>query len=106
MDDARALEDAGAFAIVLESIPPDVAEAATRLLSIPTIGIGAGPWCDGQVLVGHDMLGLTDHSPSFVRQYARLAEAIGTAAAGYVREVKDGRFPERTVPAGTAHNRE
>lgn len=107
MDDARLLEDAGAFAIVLESIPADVAAAATRLLSIPTIGIGAGPWCDGQVLVGHDMLGFSDHAPpSFVRQYAQLAATIAGAAADYVRDVKEGRFPERAVPAGTVHDSE
>jgi 3-methyl-2-oxobutanoate hydroxymethyltransferase len=106
LDDARMLEEAGAFAIVLESIPAEVAAAATRMLSVPTIGIGAGPHCDGQVLVGHDMLGLSDNTPSFVRQYARLAETIDAAAAAYVREVKDGRFPERAVPAGTAHEHE
>jgi 3-methyl-2-oxobutanoate hydroxymethyltransferase len=106
LQDARALEDAGAFAIVLESIPADVAAMATRLLSIPTIGIGAGPSCDGQVLVGPDMLGLSPAVPSFVRQYASLAEAIGTAAGAYVRDVKDGRFPEQAVPAGTAHTSE
>jgi 3-methyl-2-oxobutanoate hydroxymethyltransferase len=104
LDDARALEDAGAFAIVLESIPAEVAAAVTRLLSIPTIGIGAGPWCDGQVLVAHDMLGLTSDAPSFARQYAQLAEAIGNAATAYVRDVKDGRFPERAVPAAIAHD--
>ena len=105
LDDARALEEAGAFAIVLESIPAEVAAAVTRMLSIPTIGIGAGPWCDGQVLVGHDMLGLSiDPPPSFVRQYARLAETIDAAAASYVRDVKEGRFPERSVPAATAHD--
>jgi len=106
LDDARALEEAGAFAIVLESIPADVAAATTRTLSIPTIGIGAGPSCDGQVLVGHDMLGLSVGAPPpFVRQYARLAEAISAAAAVYVSDVKDGRFPERPAPAGTALDR-
>jgi 3-methyl-2-oxobutanoate hydroxymethyltransferase len=107
MDDARALEEAGAFAVVLESIPAEVAATATRMLSVPTIGIGAGPWCDGQVLVGHDMLGFSAQAPpSFVRQYARLAETIATAAADYIRDVKEGRFPERAVPAGTAHDSE
>jgi 3-methyl-2-oxobutanoate hydroxymethyltransferase len=106
LDDARALEDAGAFAIVLELIPADVAAAATRLLSIPTIGIGAGPSCDGQVLVGHDMLGLSGEPPPFVRQYARLAETIGAAATAYVHDVKEGRFPERAVPAGATHDNE
>jgi len=102
LEDARSLEEAGVFAIVLESIPADVAAMATRLLSIPTIGIGAGPSCDGQVLVGPDMLGLSSQVPSFVRLYARLAETVGSAAATYVRDVKDGRFPEQAVPAGTA----
>jgi 3-methyl-2-oxobutanoate hydroxymethyltransferase len=106
LNDARALEDAGAFALVLESIPADVAAAATRLLSIPTIGIGAGPSCDGQVLVGHDMLGFSTWTPPpFVRQYAQLAETIAAAAAVYVSDVKDGLFPERPVSAGTAHDR-
>jgi len=106
LNDARALEDAGAFALVLESIPADVAAATTRLLSIPTIGIGAGPSCDGQVLVGHDMLGFSTWAPPpFVRQYAQLAETIAAAAAVYVSDVKDGLFPEHPVSAGTAHDR-
>lgn len=106
LNDARALEDAGAFALVVESIPADVAAATTRMLSIPTIGIGAGPSCDGQVLVGHDMLGFSTWAPpSFVRQYAQLAETISAAAAVYVSDVKDGRFPERPVPAVSAHDR-
>jgi 3-methyl-2-oxobutanoate hydroxymethyltransferase len=105
LDDARAREEAGAFAVVLESIPADVAATATRMLSIPTIGIGAGPWCDGQVLVGHDMLGLSVGTvPPFVKQYARLAETIAAAAAAYVSDVKGGQFPERPVPAGAAHD--
>ena len=104
LDDARALEEAGAFAVVLESIPADVAAAATRMLSIPTIGIGAGPSCDGQVLVGHDMLGLSEQVPSFVRKYTQLAETVSAAAAAYVGDVKQGRFPEQSVPAGTAHH--
>ena len=101
--DALALEGAGAFALVLESIPADVAAEVTRLLSIPTIGIGAGPSCDGQVLVAHDMLGLTDGAPPpFVRQYAQLAAAIDRAAASYVQDVKAGRFPAPAVPAVVA----
>jgi 3-methyl-2-oxobutanoate hydroxymethyltransferase len=102
LQDATALEDAGAFAIVLEMIPADVAAAATRLLSIPTIGIGAGPACDGQVLVGHDMLGLTaGEPPSFVRTYARLSATIEHAARAYVSDVRGGHFPEQPVPAAT-----
>jgi 3-methyl-2-oxobutanoate hydroxymethyltransferase len=104
LEDAQALEDAGVFAIVLESIPAEVAAAATRAVSVPTIGIGAGPWCDGQVLVAHDMLGLTDTPPSFSRQYAQLAQTIAAAAADYVRDVREGRFPERAVPVGTARD--
>lgn len=106
LQEARVLEEAGAFAIVLESIPADVAAMATRLLSVPTIGIGAGPSCDGQVLVGHDMLGLSSSVPSFVRQYAQLAQTIDTAATAYVRDVKDGRFPELAVPAATGQTSE
>jgi 3-methyl-2-oxobutanoate hydroxymethyltransferase len=101
--DAQALADAGAFALVLESIPAAVAAAVTSVLSIPTIGIGAGPSCDGQVLVGHDVLGLTDGPPpSFVRQYAHLADTVSDAARAYIRDVREGRFPEGTVAATTA----
>jgi len=107
LNDAGALENAGAFAVVLEAIPDDVAANVTRLLSIPTIGIGAGPSCDGQVLVGHDMLGFChEPPPSFVRQYARLADVIDTAARAYVRDVKDGHFPGKPVGAHTAHESE
>jgi 3-methyl-2-oxobutanoate hydroxymethyltransferase len=91
--DARALEQAGAFAIVLESIPAAVAEAATAALSIPTIGIGAGSRCDGQVLVSYDALGLSDVAPPFVKQYARLGEQVVEAARAYAKEVREGKFP-------------
>jgi 3-methyl-2-oxobutanoate hydroxymethyltransferase len=92
--DARELERAGAFAIVLEMIPDDLAGVVTAALRIPTIGIGAGPDCDGQVLVSHDMLGLTSgFVPSFVRQYARLAETVTGAARAYVDDVRGQRFP-------------
>lgn len=102
LQDATALEDAGAFAIVLEMIPAEVAAAATRLLSIPTIGIGAGPSCDGQVLVAHDMLGLgAGEPPPFAKSYARLADTIEQAARAYVDEVREGRFPARAVAADT-----
>ena len=94
MGDARLLEDAGAFAIVLESIPPDVAAAATRLLSIPTIGIGAGAACTGQVLVWHDVLGLSDgHRPKFVKAYADLKTTVVTALRAYANDVRTGAFP-------------
>jgi 3-methyl-2-oxobutanoate hydroxymethyltransferase len=107
IEEAKLLEDAGAFALVLESIPADVAAAATRALSIPTIGIGAGPWCDGQVLVGHDMLGFTDGPvPPFVRQYAHLAESISDATRAYVRDVRAGRFPEQPVSTAIATHTE
>ena len=92
--DALALQDAGAFAIVLESIPEEVAQATTAALEIPTIGIGAGPYCDGQVLVSYDMLGLFDRFvPSFVKQYANRAEGVRAATRAYVDEVHQGRYP-------------
>jgi 3-methyl-2-oxobutanoate hydroxymethyltransferase len=101
--DAEALQDAGAFAIVLESVPSPVAERITASLHIPTIGIGAGGHCDGQVLVSHDMLGLSDgYVPSFVRQYASLAETVVAAAGAYVEDVRAGRFPEVPVRPSTA----
>lgn len=102
MADARALEAAGAFALVIESVPEAVAAAVTAALAIPTIGIGAGPDCDGQVLVGHDMLGLTDGAvPPFVRQYAELAQSVESAARAYVDDVRMGRFPmSHTAAAG------
>jgi len=93
--DALALEDAGAFAVVLESIPDSVAEAVTSRLQIPTIGIGAGPHCDGQVLVSYDFLGLFDaHVPPFVKQYAKLGEAILSATENYAHDVREGIYPQ------------
>ena len=92
--DARAVEAAGAFSIVLESIPREVAARITDDLHIPTIGIGAGPDCDGQVLVINDALGLTNgHMPKFARRYANLSEVIAHAAAEYCDDVRNGRFP-------------
>jgi 3-methyl-2-oxobutanoate hydroxymethyltransferase len=94
-EDALALEAAGCFAIVLEAVPAQVAERVTAALHIPTIGIGAGADCDGQVLVWHDMLGLYDgRSPRFVKRYAELAPTITTALAAYADDVRRGRFPE------------
>lgn len=94
LDDARAAEDAGAFGIVLELIPQDLARKITEALSIPTIGIGAGPHCSGQVLVGPDMLGLTaNFRPKFLKQYADLRSAASQAVQDYVSEVKAGTFP-------------
>jgi len=98
--DAQALAEAGAFAVVLESIPAAVAAKVTEELDVPTIGIGAGPYCDGQVLVSYDMLGLSqDAVPSFVRRYAELGEETVAAAREYTEDVRAGRFP---APSHTA----
>jgi 3-methyl-2-oxobutanoate hydroxymethyltransferase len=92
--DARAAQDAGAFSIVLECVPSAAAAEITQNLKIPTIGIGAGPSCDGQVLVTHDLLGLTSgYVPKFVRQYANLQEIITSAAQRYRDDVRSGQFP-------------
>lgn len=91
---ARALQEAGAFAIVLESVPAAVAREVSESLAIPTIGIGAGPHCDGQVLVSYDLLGLTAYAPSFARRYVDLSAAISKAVQEYVADVRAGRFPE------------
>ena len=98
--DAAALEQAGAFAIVLEAIPPDLAKAITARVAIPTIGIGAGPDCDGQVLVSYDMLGLFDRFvPPFVKQYAHLGQEIVSATETYIEDVRTGRYPLEVAPA-------
>jgi 3-methyl-2-oxobutanoate hydroxymethyltransferase len=95
VEDAISLESAGVFAIVLESIPGEIAERVTAAVSVPTIGIGAGPDCDGQVLVSYDMLGLFDEFvPSFVKQYARLADTVVRAAKSYADDVRSSSFPE------------
>jgi len=91
--DALAVQEAGAFAIVLEGVPASLASEITLRLDIPTIGIGAGPDCDGQVLVMHDLLGLNDWTPSFVKQYANLGLVSGQAARAYVDDVRNGKFP-------------
>lgn len=92
--DAQTIQDAGAFAIVLECIPAEIAAHITDQLSIPTIGIGAGKKCDGQVLVLHDLLGLTTgRVPRFVRQYADVKKVVQDAVAQYCRDVVDGSFP-------------
>jgi len=92
--DALALEEAGAFAIVLEAVPDAVAQLVTSRLKAPTIGIGAGPFCDGQVLVSYDMLGLFDgHVPKFVKQYAQLGETILSAAQAFADDVRQGAYP-------------
>ena len=94
-EDAKLIEKAGAFAVVLEGIPGKVAEMITDSISIPTIGIGAGKECDGQILVYQDMLGMfNDFLPKFVKQYANLGAAIKEAVGSYISEVQNGSFPE------------
>ena len=96
MEDARALEEAGVFALVLECVPSSLARLITERVAIPTIGIGAGKECDGQVQVFHDMLGLfTDFVPKHAKRYANLGETIAAAVAEYISEVKDQSFPSR-----------
>jgi len=96
MADALLLEEAGCFSLVLEKIPATLAAKVTERLSIPTIGIGAGSGCDGQVLVAHDMLGLNkDFSPRFVRRYADLHRIMTEAVQHYIKDVKDGSFPSK-----------
>jgi 3-methyl-2-oxobutanoate hydroxymethyltransferase len=97
--DALALERAGAFAVVLEGMVPELARTITAQLTIPTIGIGAGPDCDGQILVSYDMLGLFDSVPPFVKQYAHLGEAIVAATETYIEEVRTGGYPLQVAPA-------
>jgi 3-methyl-2-oxobutanoate hydroxymethyltransferase len=92
--DARAVEAAGAFAVVVEAVPRELAARITREVRIPTIGIGAGPDCDGQILVAHDLLGLTfTQTPKFARQYANVGEAIYNALGDYCADVRSGNFP-------------
>jgi 3-methyl-2-oxobutanoate hydroxymethyltransferase len=93
LNDAMALEGAGAFAVVLECVPAEVARLITERLTVPTIGIGAGPFCDGQILVLHDALGLTPRSPRLAKRYLELGGMIADAARSYIREVREGAFP-------------
>ena len=94
--DAKVLADAGVFAIVLEKIPTALAHKVTKSIKVPTIGIGAGPHCDGQVLVVYDMLGLTEEfKPRFVRRYAELAQTLRDAFTQYIEDVKSNRFPSK-----------
>jgi 3-methyl-2-oxobutanoate hydroxymethyltransferase len=94
IDDALEVESAGAFSVVLEGIPADISKKITDTLTIPTIGIGAGPHCDGQVLVLHDMLGLNqDHVPKFVKKYGNIGKNSSDAIKKYMEEVKTGKFP-------------
>jgi 3-methyl-2-oxobutanoate hydroxymethyltransferase len=93
--DALAVEEGGAFSVVLEGIPMDLAQEITRRLSIPTIGIGAGVHCDGQILVVHDMLGLFDmYTPKFVKRYADLRGVMADAVKNFIAEVREGKFPD------------
>ncbi|MEA2465551.1 MAG: 3-methyl-2-oxobutanoate hydroxymethyltransferase [Acidobacteriota bacterium] len=95
IDEAHALERAGCFSLVLECVPSELAAMITEQLTIPTIGIGAGPSCDGQVLVFHDVLGIYDgHTPKFVRQYAHVAQDMQAALGAYLADVRSGAFPD------------
>ncbi len=97
MKDAVTLEEAGVFSIVLEKIPSSLAKKVTESVSVPTIGIGAGPHCDGQVLVLHDMLGLNkDFSPRFLRRYEDLHSKMSDAVSHYIKDVKEGDFPNES----------
>ncbi len=94
LEDAKALQDAGCFSVVFEKIPADLAKRVSESLDIPTIGIGAGADCDGQVLVLHDMLGITkDFSPRFLRRYADVGESVDGAVRDYIKDVRNGDFP-------------
>lgn len=95
IDEAEALDQIGCFSLVLECVPAEVAAYITERVSIPTIGIGAGPACDGQVLVYHDLLGLYEgHKARFVRRYAEGSELFGAALTRFVEDVREGRFPD------------
>lgn len=91
--DAKDLQSAGAFAIVLEAVPAELAKEVTETLDVPTIGIGAGPHCDGQVLVLHDILGINERTPKFVKRYGAVGEAISGAARSFAEDVSSGRYP-------------
>jgi len=94
IEDAKILTEAGTFAIVIEKIPAELAKKVTEIIPIPTIGIGAGPHCDGQVLVVYDMLGLTEEfKPRFVHRYSEVAETMRAAFRTYIKDVKGGKFP-------------
>ncbi len=95
INDAKQLEKAGVFAIVIEFTAADVAKTITEELSIPTICIGSGPYCDGQVLVLHDLLGLSEQTPPFAKKYADLRNIVINAVQQYVKDVREGRFPSR-----------
>jgi len=96
LQEARSAAAAGAFAIVVEGVARELADEITREVQVPTIGIGASPDCDGQILVTDDMLGLFDWTPKFVRRYANLRDTVARAAEAYAGDVRSGRFPDRT----------
>jgi 3-methyl-2-oxobutanoate hydroxymethyltransferase len=101
LEDAKALEEAGCFALVLEKIPRDLAKQVSESLTIPVIGIGAGPDVDGQVLVLHDMLGMThEFNPRFLRRYLNLDQEIGGAVENYIKDVKSLDFPNEQESYG------
>lgn len=107
IEEANALEQAGCFALVLECVPTELASFITERISIPTIGIGAGPHCDGQVLVFHDVLGLYEgHTPKFVRKYAHLADEMKVALTNFLADVRDGRFPDEKTESFHSGTRE
>jgi 3-methyl-2-oxobutanoate hydroxymethyltransferase len=107
IDEAVALEQAGCFSLVLECIPTELAAFITERITIPTIGIGAGPACDGQVLVLHDLLGLYDgHTPKFVRKYASLAADMQKAIGSFLSDVREGRFPDEVSESFHSGTRE
>jgi 3-methyl-2-oxobutanoate hydroxymethyltransferase len=107
IEEARALEQAGCFSLVLECVPTELAAFITERISIPTIGIGAGPHCDGQVLVFHDVLGLYDgHTPKFVRKYAHLADEMKTALTNFITDVREGKFPDEKTESFHSATRE
>lgn len=106
MEDAKALEEAGCYSVVLEAIPADIAREITAALSVPTIGIGAGTGCDGQVLVSYDMLGMDEtFKPRFVRRYATLGQTIKDAVSHYVADVRTGAFPSDAESFSVAENK-
>jgi 3-methyl-2-oxobutanoate hydroxymethyltransferase len=107
IDEAVALDQAGCFSIVLEGVPLELAAFITERVSIPTIGIGAGPHCDGQVLVFHDVLGLYEgHTPKFVRKYAHLADEMKAALTNFINDVREGKFPDEKTESFHGGSRE
>ncbi len=94
LEDAKAIEEAGASILLVEGVPPETGKIITEALSIPVLGIGAGPYCDGQLLIVSDMLGLFEaFTPKFVKKYANLADIIRQAFQEYAREIREGKFP-------------